>query len=160
MKNKTILRLLAAFLLCAGMIACDRDKEDAANQIDDASGVLSTMSWSLTDGSDPQAIDIDMFLYKGVGVNKETTPTMWSDNIGEFEDLTLLNSLADGDYTLAADYLDLLDKSGSLNVIFHGVTLNKEFHINSVSFLNAEEGTEKDVAKINKAGSKFTISKL
>src|SRR5688572_19391221 len=105
--NKTFSRFLAILFVSTVLFACK--KKDAPvpdNEITDGTELEIFTNWSLTDNSSATVgADIDVLLVKG-NISQESqlgtlTPAdliAYSDNDLNFETVTLLNSLPDGDY--------------------------------------------------------------
>ena len=161
MKPKLLkIALLSFLVLC--LFSCKKDKDDVipANEVTDTQGINIKLDWSLTDGSSALVgADIDYYIYKGVGAAKEAIPVVEADNSTAFEDENFLNALADGDYTLEVDYFEIL-KNGKFNLVFKAMGSDRTYSLNDNNFTTANDGQFFDFAKISKAGTKYTITKL
>lgn len=160
MKKTQLFRFLTIGMLALGVVSCKKDDAPPANQIEDASGIQTTLTWTMNDGSAPdQGADLDIALYKGTGANKVAT-TYFSDGFTATETFNVISSLADGDYTIAVQYYNIQATGGKMNFSFDGMTANKKFEIKGIAFVQADNDNEKDLVKISKSGNKFTITKL
>lgn len=159
--KSTLLKLALFSTMAIGLVSCDKDKDDAsANQVTDATGVQVKLNWSMTDGSSAiDGADIDYYIYKGVGGSKEAIPTISATNSASFEDASFLSSLPDGDYTVVIDYFEVL-KNGKFNLLIQAMGGTANVAINDNNFTTANNGQEVDFAKLNKSGTKFTLTKL
>jgi hypothetical protein len=165
--NKPFTRFLIILFVSSVLFACK--KKDAvipANEITDATELEIFINWSLTDNTSATVgADIDTYLVKG-NITSESQlnslPTTdlidFSDNGSDFETMTLLSSLPDGDYSVVLDYYDI-QKAGKYNIRFKGTASGKIHTIADVAFAVAEDGSIKFPARITKAGQKFTITK-
>jgi hypothetical protein len=154
-------KMLFVLLVGTSMIftSCKKDDTPAANEITDGSGLRVQLNWTLNDGSNPNtSVDVDFYIYKGLGAAKEASPRVSGNNSGTFEDETFAASLPDGDYTVQIHYFDVL-KAGKFNLLSKGASVDKSYNIEN-SFTTSNDGQFVDFAKINKSGTKFTISKL
>lgn len=160
MKKNQLFRFLTIGMLALGVVSCKKDDNDAppANQIEDATGAKTTLTWTHDDGSSAANSDIDIYLYKGTGVNK--VPTQYfSDGVSTSETFNLISSLADGDYTITGDFINVA-ANGKMNFSFDGMAVAKKYEIKGIVFTTAQAGIEKDLIKINKSGNKYTITQL
>ena len=155
--------LLNAVLFSAvalGTVSCKKDKDDDANQISDSQGMNLKVNWTITDGSNAtDNADIDVFVYKGLGNNKEIIPVVVGDNGSSFEDVDFLTALEDGDYTIVIEYFEIL-KDGKFNLVAKAIGSDKTYSLNENAFTTANDGQTIDFAKISKSGSNFIVTKL
>jgi hypothetical protein len=159
MKKNQLFRFLTIGMLALGVVSCKKD-DDAppANQIEDASGIKTTLTWTHDDGSTAANSDIDITLYKGTGANKVPT-AYFSDGSTAIETFNLISTLADGDYTITTETYNV-SSAGKMNFSFDGLTAAKKYEIKGIVFTSAQANTERDLIKINKSGNKYTITPL
>jgi hypothetical protein len=166
--NRTFIQFFSILIVSAVLFACK--KKDAAappaNEITDATELEIFTNWSLTDNSAATvSVDVDTYLVKG-NITSESQLALlpqsdlidFSDNGSDFETMTLLSSLPDGDYSIVLEYYEIL-KPGKYTIRFKGTASGKIYTIADVAFSVPEEGSLKFPARITKAGQKFTITK-
>lgn len=165
--NKPFSRLLTILFVSTVLFACK--KKDAPvrdNEITDGTELEIFTNWSLNDNSSATVgADIDVLLVKGNITSESQLGTLtvadviaYSDNDLNFETVTLLSSLPDGDYSIILEYYEILTP-GKYTIRFKGTASGKIYTIADIAFTVAEDGAVKFPAKITKAGQKFTVTK-
>lgn len=154
--KKNFFRALTFGILAIGMVSCKKDKAEPANVVEDATGLNISLNWAHTDGTDPYATDLDVYLYQGTNTTNEVA---YSAENATFENFDVSPTLADGDYNLTVEHFTV-SKNGTYTLTVKGKTVNKTYELRNKAFTTANDGQEISVLKISKSGNKFTFTNL
>jgi hypothetical protein len=154
--KKRIYTLFASVLLISSIAllsGCGDPEPQPSNVIEDSDGIKADLDWT-TSGSVNDALneaDLDLIIYKN------GTKVLSSENGSSFERIQFDSNLyADGDYTVNV-LLYSADKNVSYTLTINGIKTVKPYTFTS-TFAETEENRSVEVLKINKSGSKFTIT--
>jgi hypothetical protein len=154
--KKSMMQVLAIGVLAISLASCKKEKnETPQNQIEDAAGLNVTLNWSMADGTNALNTDLDVYLYEGSGMVSQVAA---GDAENQFENFDIIPTLTDGDYTLAVDPYSV-SGNGTYTLKVNGKAVAQTYELKNVAFSYAEN-QEKAVLRINKAGNKYTFTKL
>ena len=154
--KKSMMQVLAMGVLAISLASCKKEKnETPQNQIEDAAGLNVTLNWSMADGTNALNTDLDVYLYQGTGMVSQVAA---GDAENQFENFDIVPTIADGEYTLAVDPY-AVSGNGTYTLKVNGKAVAQTYELKNVAFSYADN-QEKAVLRINKAGNKYTFTKL